>query len=103
MRLRVGRFAFTVRGITTMPDKMPNQANELRYVSTRGTAPVLGFEDVMLTGLARDGGLYVPESWPRLAPSDIEALAGLPYAEIAARVMEHKMRLVGSVEVADVN
>jgi threonine synthase len=71
-----------------MPDKMPNQANELRYVSTRGTAPALGFEDVMLTGLARDGGLYVPESWPRLAPSDIEALAGLPYAEIAARVME---------------
>ncbi len=88
MRLRVGRFAFTVRGITTMPDKMPNQANELRYVSTRGTAPALGFEDVMLTGLARDGGLYVPEIWPRLAPSDIEALAGLPYAEIAARVME---------------
>ena len=67
---------------------MPKQANELRYVSTRGTAPALGFEDVMLTGLARDGGLYVPESWPRLAPSDIEALAGLPYAEIAARVME---------------
>ncbi len=67
---------------------MPNQANELRYVSTRGTAPALGFEDVMLTGLARDGGLYVPEVWPQLSPSDIESFAGLPYAQIAARVME---------------
>ncbi len=67
---------------------MPDQANELRYVSTRGTAPALGFEDVMLTGLARDGGLYVPEVWPQFTTLDIEAFAGLPYAEVAARVME---------------
>ena len=38
----------------------------MRYVSTRGAAPALAFDDVLLAGLARDGGLYVPESWPRL-------------------------------------
>lgn len=67
---------------------MSEKSNELRYVSTRGKAPVLGFEDVMLTGLARDGGLYVPEQWPRLAVAEIEALSGLGYAEAAARIME---------------
>ncbi len=60
----------------------------MRYVSTRGTAPALGFEDVLLTGLARDGGLYVPEAWPVLKPEEIRALAGLPYAEAAFRVMQ---------------
>ena len=42
-----------------------------RYISTRGEAPALGFCDVMLTGLARDGGLYVPETWPQLTPETI--------------------------------
>ena len=41
----------------------------MRYVSTRGGAPVLGFADVLLAGLAADGGLYVPETWPSLAPA----------------------------------
>ncbi len=59
----------------------------MRYVSTRGAAPALGFEDVLLTGLARDGGLYVPETWPVFSSGEIRALAGLPYAEAAARVM----------------
>jgi threonine synthase len=59
----------------------------MRYVSTRGSAPVLGFEDTMLTGLARDGGLYVPGEVPVMAPPDIAALAGLPYEEVALRVM----------------
>ena len=36
----------------------------MRYISTRGTAPTLSFEEVTLAGLASDGGLYVPESWP---------------------------------------
>ena len=36
----------------------------MKYVSTRGAAPVLGFADVVLAGLANDGGLYVPETWP---------------------------------------
>jgi threonine synthase len=59
----------------------------LRYISTRGAAAPLRFDDVLLAGLARDGGLYVPESWPRFAPADIRAMAGLPYHEIATRVM----------------
>jgi threonine synthase len=59
----------------------------MRYVSTRGTAPVLNFGEAMLTGLARDGGLYVPESVPVLPATDIAALAGLPYEDAAFRVM----------------
>ena len=57
------------------------------YVSTRGTAPILPFQDAMRTGLARDGGLYVPQSIPQMSHADIAALAGLSYEEIAFRVM----------------
>ncbi len=60
----------------------------MRYVSSRGAAPALGFEDVLLTGLARDGGLYVPEAWPHLKRKAIAAMAGRPYAAIAAEVMQ---------------
>ncbi len=59
----------------------------MRYVSTRGNAPVLSFQAAMMTGLARDGGLYVPEAVPVMAEADIAALAGLPYEEVAFRVM----------------
>ena len=59
----------------------------MRYISTRGEAPPLGFIDVMLAGLARDGGLYVPEEWPVLAPGAIAGLAGRPYAEVAVEVL----------------
>jgi threonine synthase len=59
----------------------------MRYHSTRGAAPVLGFGEAMLTGLARDGGLYVPESVPALAPGEIAALAGLGYEEAAFRIV----------------
>ena len=59
----------------------------MRYVSTRGQAPALGFSDAMLAGLARDGGLYTPEALPVIAPEDIAALAGLPYAEAATRIV----------------
>ncbi len=59
----------------------------MRYVSTRGAAPVLGFGDVLLTGLARDGGLYVPEAWPTLAPPALDRFGDLPYAEAALEVM----------------
>ncbi len=58
----------------------------MKYVSTRGAAPVLEFEDVLLAGLARDGGLYLPEAWPRLGAEEIRALARLDYAALAARV-----------------
>jgi threonine synthase len=59
----------------------------VKYISTRGTAPVLDFSDALLAGLARDGGLYVPESWPRMDFDAIRALAGLPYAEAAFRII----------------
>jgi len=59
----------------------------VRYVSTRGEAPSLGFVEATLAGLARDGGLYVPASWPRLDPDAIAGFAGRPYAEVAAAVM----------------
>jgi threonine synthase len=59
----------------------------VRHVSTRGEAPPLGFAEAMLAGLARDGGLYVPQTWPRLEPRDIAAFAGRPYAEVAVEVV----------------
>jgi threonine synthase len=59
----------------------------MKYVSTRGSAPVLGFDDVLLTGLARDGGLYVPETWPELDEAALRSFAGRPYAEVAVEVM----------------
>ena len=59
----------------------------MEYISTRGSAPVLDFENVTLTGLAADGGLYVPREWPRFSLEEIEGFAGLPYAELATRVM----------------
>ena len=59
----------------------------MKYISTRGQAPELTFEDAMLTGLARDGGLYVPETIPKLSTDDIKAMAGKSYEEIAFQVM----------------
>ena len=56
----------------------------MRYVSTRGAAPELGFADVLLAGLAPDGGLYVPVEWPDLPPLD--DLRGLPFDRVAVEV-----------------
>ena len=64
----------------------------MRYVSTRGEASALGFRDVVLAGLARDGGLYLPESWPQLTHGEIAGLAGRPYAEVAFKIIS---RFVG--------
>jgi len=60
----------------------------VKYVSTRGNAPELSFAEAMLTGLARDGGLYVPKKIPTFSQDEIAAMAGLPYEEIAFRVMK---------------
>jgi threonine synthase len=59
----------------------------MHYISTRGSAPVLRFDEAMMTGLARDGGLYVPEVVPVMSADSIAALAGLSYEEVAFRVM----------------
>ena len=60
----------------------------MHYISTRGSASHLNFEDTMLTGLAKDGGLYVPEHIPTLSSADLRAMRGLSYEDIAFRVMK---------------
>ncbi len=57
------------------------------HISTRGEAPPIGFSDALLAGLARDGGLYLPESWPAFTKDEIAALAGRPYGEVAHAVL----------------
>ncbi len=59
----------------------------MKYVSTRGAAPTLEFADVLLAGLARDGGLYVPEDWPALPAGLLARAADASYAEVALEVM----------------
>lgn len=59
----------------------------IRYISTRGPGKPQTFTDVLLTGMAPDGGLYVPETWPQLDRSLLDHLAGLPYAEVAMQVV----------------
>ncbi|MCQ0989154.1 threonine synthase [Jiella marina] len=58
----------------------------MKYVSTRGEAPTLGFADALLAGLAADGGLYVPETWPQFSAETIAGFAGRPYAEVAEAI-----------------
>ncbi len=58
----------------------------MKYLSTRGVAPTLGFDDVLLSGLAPDGGLYVPETWPAFTRSQIAALQGMSYPNLVAAV-----------------
>lgn len=65
----------------------PGPASTMTYVSTRGQAPVLGFADAMLKGLAQDGGLYVPAHWPALDGPRIAALFGLAYEDAATELM----------------
>lgn len=59
----------------------------MKYVSTRGNAPALGFSDAVLSGLARDGGLYVPETWPTFSLDEMREMRGLPYPELAIRLL----------------
>lgn len=60
----------------------------MKYVSTRGQAPEADFEQVLLTGLASDGGLYVPKYWPHFSTHEIAMLAGLAYPDLALRIMQ---------------
>jgi threonine synthase len=71
----------------------------MKYVSTRGEAPELGFQDALLAGLARDGGLYVPKHWPKLSKTEIASMAGQPYAETAKKVLAPFVE--GEVPTAD--
>ena len=71
----------------------------MRYISTRGASPALSFEEVTLAGLATDGGLYVPESWPSFSAAEIAALRGLSYVETAVAVM--RPFVAGSLDEAE--
>ena len=59
----------------------------MEYISTRGQDGPLGYEEALLSGLARDGGLYLPVSYPAFTRDEIAAMAGLSYAELAGRIM----------------
>lgn len=76
--LRRGRYVSPSRG----------SEESVRYISTRGQAPALEFDEVLLAGLASDGGLYLPETWPSFGADDIRSMRDLGYAELAVRVME---------------
>jgi len=65
-----------------------SNSQQPQYVSTRGGAPAVGFVDALLTGLAPDGGLYVPDQWPQISASNLADMADLSYADIAVRVMQ---------------
>jgi threonine synthase len=59
----------------------------MRYVSTRGATAPLSFSDVLIAGLARDGGLYMPEKWPEFTRSEIAAFAGKPFHQVASKIL----------------
>ncbi len=71
----------------------------MRYISTRGQAPTLGFCDTLLAGLARDGGLYMPQTWPQFSPEAIRAMRGKSYADLAVEVLTPF--LGGEIKTAD--
>ncbi len=70
----------------------------MRYLSTRGLAPTLTFCDILLGGLAPDGGLYLPESYPQVSRAEMDAWRGLPYHELALRVLS---KFVDDIPSAD--
>jgi threonine synthase len=59
----------------------------MRYISTRGNTPPQSFEEVLLAGLASDGGLFLPEAWPQIGADEIASFAGAPYADAAYRIL----------------
>jgi threonine synthase len=69
----------------------------MQFVSTRGEAPVLGFSDAVLSGLASDGGLYLPQTWPQISPDEIAGFAGKSYSDVAFAIIS---RFVGG-EIPD--
>jgi threonine synthase len=73
----------------------------MQYISTRGEAPKASFTDVLLAALARDGGLYVPESWPHLSTDQIAGFKGKPYKDVALEVI--RPFVGGSISDADLS
>ena len=61
-------------------------SNSIKYSSTRGGESSLSYEDVLLSGLSRDGGLFMPEEWPQFSHSDLNENKHLNYAELSAKI-----------------
>lgn len=76
-----------------------NAKPPLHYVSTRGQAEPLGFDDVLLAGLAPDGGLFVPETWPQFSNDDWRALRGRPYVDAAFAILKPFAAAMGEAEL----
>jgi threonine synthase len=70
----------------------------MKYVSTRGRSRALSFSEILLGGLAPDGGLYLPETYPRFAAADLAAMRGMDYRQLAFAILS---RLVDDIPAAD--
>ncbi|MDP3677734.1 MAG: threonine synthase, partial [Methylotenera sp.] len=70
----------------------------MKYISTRGQSPALSFSQILLGGLAPDGGLYLPESYPQFTDADLSAMRGLSYADLAFAILS---RFVDDIPAAD--
>lgn len=70
----------------------------MRYISTRGQSPALSFSEILLGGLAPDGGLYLPETYPQFTDADLSAMRGLSYADLAFAILS---RLIDDIPAAD--
>ncbi|MBN9545673.1 MAG: threonine synthase, partial [Alphaproteobacteria bacterium] len=71
---------------------MKSVSQSSQFISTRGEAPQAGFADVLLAGLAPDGGLYMPAAWPQFSAAEIAAFAGRRYLDVAFAILS---RFVG--------
>ncbi len=70
----------------------------MRYISTRGQSPAQGFCDILLGGLAPDGGLYLPESYPQISRAELDAWRGLSYADLAFEILS---KFITDIPTAD--
>ena len=70
----------------------------MNYISTRGQSPAQAFSDILLGGLAPDGGLYLPESYPQLSDADLSAMRGMNYRELAYAILS---RFITDIPAAD--
>jgi threonine synthase len=70
----------------------------MRYISTRGQSPALGFCEILLGGLAPDGGLYLPETYPKFSAADLDTMRGMSYQDLAYAVLA---RLIDDIPAAD--
>jgi len=70
----------------------------MKYISTRGQSPALSFSQILLGGLAPDGGLYLPESYPQFTDADLSAMRGMSYADLAFAILS---RFVDDIPASD--